>query len=501
MSADRALRRIVVAGGGSAGWMAAASLANALRGGCSVELVESDEIGTVGVGEATIPPIKLFLQGLGIDEATLMRETGATAKLGIQFVDWTREGDSYFHPFGTYGIGFDPVPFHHWWLRERRRGGGGRLEAYSTAAALAERGRFAHPSADPRSVMSTFDYAYHLDAGLFARMLRTYSEARGVVRTEGRIADVELDAAGSVAALRLADGRRVAGDFFIDCTGFGSLLLGRALQVPFEDWSGWLPCDRAVAVGCAPTGPRDPYTRSTAHPAGWRWRIPLQHRIGNGLVFCAEHLSEDAAHGVLLGALEGEALGEPRVLRFTTGRRRAFWRGNCLALGLAAGFMEPLESTSLHLVQTGIARFLALFPNRDPDPLAAAEYDRLTGEEYERIRDFLILHYHANQRCDGEFWRGRRDMAIPPSLAYRIDQFRAGARLVAYGSELFQNANWLSVLVGQDVPPERWAPLVDQRPHVPAAARLASLADAVAGAAGAAPPHQAWLDAATSRPR
>lgn len=496
MTGSRALRRIVVAGGGSAGWMAAAALANALAGNCAVELVESDEIGTVGVGEATIPPIKLFLQSLGFDEATFMRATGATAKLGIEFVGWGRERQRYFHPFGAYGIGFDQVPFHQWWLRERMAGRGAPLDQYSMAAAMAARDRFSHPSSEPRMVQSTFDYAYHLDAGLFAAMLRNYAEQRGVTRNEGRIANVELDAmSGSITALKLSDGRRITGDFFIDCTGFSSLLLGRAMEVGFEDWRHWLPCDRAVAVGCQPKGPRAPYTRSTARPAGWQWRIPLHHRIGNGLVFASGFLSEQAASEMLLASLEGEPLGEPRVLRFTTGRRRSFWRRNCLALGLAAGFMEPLESTSLHLVQTGITRFLALFPDRDEDPLAATEYDRITSEEYARIRDFLILHYYANQRVEGELWRASRAMQLPDALTYRIEQFQAAGRLVSPGPELFQNASWLAVMIGQGIAPATWAPLTDQRPHVPAADRLATLRRVIAEAAAEMPSHQTWLDA------
>ncbi len=376
---DRALRRIVIVGGGSAGWMAAASIAHVVRGGCRVELVESDEIGTVGVGEATIPPIKTYLQRLGITEEDFVRATKATFKLGIEFVGWSKPGQRYFHPFGTYGVGFDSVPLHQYWLREALVGRGRPLDDYSMAWGMARRGRFAQPSPDPRNVQSTFDYAYHFDAGLFARFLRQRAEADGVARSEGRVADVRRDpATGFVAAVMLADGREVAGDFVIDCTGFASLLLGRTLGVGHEDWSGWLPCDRAVAVACEAGGERQPFTRSTAREAGWQWRIPLQHRIGNGHVFASAYADEDEATGTLLGSLEGAPIGTPRTLRFTTGRRQSFWRGNCLALGLAAGFMEPLESTSLHLVQSGIQRFLALFPDRDCDPLGAREYDRLT---------------------------------------------------------------------------------------------------------------------------
>lgn len=494
MTESGALRRIVVAGGGSAGWMAAASLATALQGECRIELVESDEIGTVGVGEATIPPIKTYLQGLGLDESAVLRATGATAKLGIEFVDWSRQGHRYFHPFGQFGIGFDQVPFHHWWLRERLTNDGAPLDAYSMGAVMAAAGKFAHPSQQPRMVQSTFDYAYHLDAGLFARLLRTLAEARGVTRTEGRIAGVERDGErGAITALCLADGRRVAGDFFIDCTGFSALLLGQAMEVGFEDWSRWLPCDRAWAVPSAPIVSPPPFTRSTAKPAAWQWRIPLRHRTGNGLVFCNSFLSEQAACDALLAGIEGESLAEPNLLRFRTGRRERFWNGNCLALGLAAGFMEPLESTSLHLVQTGITRFLALFPDRGGDPLAAEEFNRLTGEEYERIRDFLILHYHATDRPE-ELWRQCRITAPPESLAYRIAQFRAGARLVSPGPELFQNANWLAVLIGQEIYPWQWTPLVEQRPDVPAADRLATIRQAMIDAAAEMPTHRAWLD-------
>ncbi|WP_375427290.1 tryptophan halogenase family protein [uncultured Sphingomonas sp.] len=490
---DRALRRIVIVGGGSAGWMAAASIAHTVRGGCEVTVVESDEIGTVGVGEATIPPIKTYLQRLGIDEASFVRATRATFKLGIEFVGWSRPGRRYFHPFGTYGIGFDSVPLHQYWLREALAGRAAPLDDHSMAWGMARRGRFAQPSKDPQTVQSTFDYAYHFDAGLFAQFLRRHAEGNGATRIEGRVVDVRRDAAtGFVTAIGLADGQEVAGDFFIDCTGFASVLLGRTLGTGYHDWSGWLPCDRAVAIACEGGSERQPFTRSTARDAGWQWRIPLQHRIGNGHVFASAHMSEDEATRTLLGSLEGAPIGAPRVLRFTTGRRHSFWRGNCLALGLAAGFMEPLESTSLHLVQSGIQRFLALFPDRDCDPLGAREYDRLTGEEYERIRDFLILHYHATAR-DGAMWSHCRAMTLPDDLAYRVAQFRAGGRLVSPGPELFLNASWLAVLIGQDGLPGRYDPLVDQRPVVDAAGRLSRIAALIGETADLMPRHEEWV--------
>ena len=487
--ADRALRRIVIVGGGSAGWMAAAALANMLRGGCKIVLVESDAIGTVGVGEATIPPIKQFIQSLGLDEAEFMRTTGASFKLGIRFDGWSRNGEGYFHPFGSYGIGFDRVPLLHYWLRDALAGTGEPLDDLAMAWAAAKRGRFAHPVRDPRMVQSTFDYAYHFDAGRFADQLRDYAEARGVTRVEGRVGDVGIDGeTGFVTHVSLADGRTLDGDFFIDCSGFAALILGQALGVEYRDWSHWLPCDRAVAAGSAITGPRSPYTCAIAGAAGWQWRIPLQHRMGNGHVYCSAFTTDDAAHAALIRTMDGPPLNAPRQLSFRTGRRDAFWKANCLALGLAAGFMEPLESTSLHLVQSAITRFLALFPDRDCDPTAAQEFNRVTGKEYERIRDFLILHYHANHR-DEALWQYCQAMQLPDSLAYKIEQFRAGGRIVASQFELFQNASWAAVLVGQGIVPRKYDPLVDQRPHVDAAAKLATLRKVMREAAEAMPTH------------
>ena len=486
---DRALRRIVIVGGGSAGWMAAAALANMVRGNCRIVLVESDVIGTVGVGEATIPPIKQFIQSLGITEAAFVKATGASFKLGIEFDGWTRPGERYFHPFGSHGIGFDRVPLHQYWLREALSGGGSPLQELAMAWAAAKRGRFAHPSADARMVQSTFDYAYHFDAGLFARLLRSYAEERGVTRHEGQIVDVHVDGqSGFIAGVETQDGVRIEGDFFIDCSGFAGLLIGKALGVEYLDWSHWLPCDRAVAAGSQITGPRPPYTRAIAGAAGWQWRIPLQHRMGNGHVYCSAFTSDDEAAGALLDAIDGEALASPRALRFVTGRRAAFWKGNCVALGLSAGFMEPLESTSLHLVQSGISRFLALFPDRDCDPASAQEFNRVTSKEYERIRDFLILHYHANFR-EEPLWQYCREMPLPDSLAYKIAQFRAAGRIVASQFELFQNASWAAVLTGQGVMPHKYDPLVDQRPHVDATARLAALRRIMGEAAAQMPMH------------
>ena len=500
MTGARALRHIVIVGGGSAGWMAAAALANMVRGGCRITLVESEEIGTVGVGEATIPPIKQFLQTLGIDEQAFVTGSKASFKLGIRFEGWTRPGESYFHPFGGYGIGFDAVPLHQYWLRERMTGRDAEpLDTLSMAWVAASLGRFAHPTREPRQVQSTYDYAYHFDAGLFARVLRAYAEARGVGRLEGRIVDVAVDGErGDVRAVALADGRVVEADFFVDCSGFAGLVIGRALGVGYRDWRHWLPCDRAWAVPCDISGPRPPYTRAIAGSAGWQWRIPLQHRIGNGHVYCSDHIDDDIALAALTHSLDGAPAAEPRRLRFTTGRREVFWFRNCLSLGLAAGFMEPLESTSLHLVQTSLTRFLALFPDRDGDPLLAREFNRITAEEYERIRDFLILHYCLNNR-DEAFWRDCREMPIPDTLAYKIDQYRGSGRIVAWPLELFQNASWLAVLNGQGITPARYDALVDQRPHVNAAGRLATLRRVMRDAADAMPSHESWLQQFATR--
>jgi tryptophan halogenase len=491
---DRNLRRVVIVGGGSAGWMTAAALAGAIRGHCPIELVESDAIGIVGVGEATIPPIKLFNQQLGIDENAFMVATGGTFKLGIEFVDWTRPGQRYFHPFGRFGADFDRVPLHHYWLRERARGSDVPLQDYSMGWVAARAGRFDQPQRDPQRVLSTFDYAYQFDASLYGRYLRSYAEQRGVKRTEGRIVDVKLRAEdGFIEAIVLESGQRIEADLFIDCSGFRALLLEGALRVPYDDWRHWLPCDRAVTVGCAAHSELLPYTRVTARAAGWQWRIPLQHRTGNGHVYSSQYMRDEEALDILLANLDGELRGEPRQLRFIPGARRQFWVRNCVAIGLAAGFLEPLESTALHLVHSGILRLLALFPDRSFDPLLAREYDRLTRTEYERIRDFLILHYHAQQR-DEPLWRYARAMSIPETLQYKIDHFRSSGRLVAEPHELFKNPNWLAVLVGQEVWPAHYHPLVELRDEADSARILAGLRQTLERAAQALPSHRQYIE-------
>lgn len=485
---------ILVAGGGSAGWMSAAALANSLRGDCKITVVESSHIGSVGVGEATIPPIRLFNQRLGISEAEFLRATQGSIKLGIEFVDWRKRSHSYFHPFGKYGADFDSVPLHQYWLRECARGNDTPLDDYSMAWAAARESRFAHPARDPRLIQSTYDYAYHFDAGLYARYLRDYSGKLGVNHIDGTISAVQMDRERKkIESVTLDNGERLEADFFIDCTGFRGLLIEDALGAGYKDWSHWLPCDRAVAVPSSTSRELSPYTRSRAHGAGWQWRIPLQHRVGNGSVYCSRYIDDDKALSGLLENLEGTPLAEPNFLRFVTGHRKKFWSGNCVAIGLAAGFMEPLESTSLHLVQTGITRFLALFPDNDSMALCAREYNRLTETEYTRIRDFLILHYWANARDDSDFWRECASMPIPESLEYKIEQYLCRGRIVAESSELFQNSNWLAVYSGQLPMPRGYDPLVDQRPHIDAAQRLAGLKRVIGEAVETLPKHRDFL--------
>ncbi|WP_379920592.1 tryptophan halogenase family protein [Erythrobacter sp. R86502] len=493
-SAPAPLNTIVIVGGGSAGWMTAAALSHAVGNTCKITLIESEAIGTVGVGEATIPPIRHFNQRLGIDETTFVRETQGSYKLGIEFVDWGKLGHSYFHPFGQYGAEFDQVPFYHHWMREHLAGRtDGPIDDFSMCWAMAKAGKFAHPSPDRRLIQSTFDYAYHFDAGLYAAFLRRFAEARGVTRIEGKVVDTALRAEdGFIQAVALDNGMRIEGELFIDCSGFRGLLIEEALGAGYDNWQHWLPCDRAVAVPCE-RGDFTPYTRSTAREAGWQWRIPLQHRTGNGYVHCSEFISEDEAAATLLSNLDGKALADPRTLRFVTGKRRKFWDRNCVAIGLSAGFMEPLESTSLHLIQYAILRLIALLPDNSMSPLLAREYNAQTTLEYERIRDFLILHYKATERQDSDLWRYCAAMPVPDSLQYKIDHFRTNGMLVADERELFANPSWIAVYLGQGMLPARAPALAHMREGVPVAERLAQIRTAMQEAVAAMPSHDAFI--------
>jgi len=459
-------RRIVVVGGGTAGWMTAAALARFCLPAMSVKLVESDEIGIVGVGEATIPTIALFNQSLGINEAEFLAATGGTYKLGIAFDGWGKPDEAYVHAFGLVGSALGVVPFHHYWLRGRKLGMSKQLGHYILHTIAIAGNRFAHVERPAGSVLPPLPYAYHFDASLYARFLRDYAEKRGVIRQEGKIVAVERNQQnGDVAAVLLANGARVEGDLFVDCSGFRGLLIEQELETGFEDWSEWLQCDRAIAVPCARVDPLIPVTRVIARSAGWQWRIPLQHRIGNGYVFSSRRISEDEAAATLLANLDGEAMAEPRTIRFTPGIRRKSWVRNVVAIGLSSGFIEPLESTSIHVIQTAINRLLDLLPAADTSDATRDDFNARTRFEMERIRDFIILHYHANQRVGEPFWDELRTMQIPEPLKHKIDLFRSSARMTASFDELFDARAWIQVLIGQNIIPEAYHPIADLLPE------------------------------------
>jgi len=496
---DDRIRKLVIVGGGTAGWMAAAAIskiAGALPG-FSIDLIESEAIGTVGVGEATIPQINLFNAMLGLDEMEFMRETHATYKLGIEFVDWTRKGHCYIHPFGSYGLDMMGVEFHHHWLKGRRAGDISELDEYSIAAMAAQANKFLHPTPNqPKSPLAKLGYAFQFDAGLYAKYLRGRAERQGVNRIEGRILEVEQDPEnGFVTALRLESGARVAGELFLDCSGFRSLLLGQTLGVPFVDWSRWLPCDRAVAIPCTLGPDRKPLTRSTARAAGWQWNIPLQHRVGNGHVYCSAHIGEDEATAVLLANLEGEPLASPNHLRFTAGHRARAWEKNVVALGLAGGFLEPLESTAIHLVQSGIARLMTLFPTRAFSPAEIERYNAMTVQEYVDIRDFLVLHYSATERDDSEFWNYCRNIAPPEGLAEKLAMFRSSGRVFREHNELFTETSWEAVVVGQGIEADGYHPVADLLPDDETLKRLASIRGTIARTVEQMPTQEEFLAA------
>ncbi|MEK9210325.1 tryptophan halogenase family protein [Sphingomonas sp. 2378] len=495
---DRIAGKVVIVGGGTAGWMAAAALARFLPAATRITLIESDAIGTVGVGEATIPGIRLFNQMLGLDEAELLGATNGSFKLGIRFEGWSGEGSGYLHAFGSIGRGLGLVPFHHYWLRGGGAANPASLWGHMASAQAAMAGRFAPDQGRP-DLPSGLAWAYHFDASLYAALLRRHAEAAGVVRVEGRIASVARDAGGRIDHVVLEGGETHAGELFIDCTGFRALLIGETLAEPFDDWSDLLPCDRALAVAGERAAPLPPYTRAIAHGAGWRWRIPLQHRTGNGLVYDSRHLSEDEAADRLLSALNGEATGEPRLLRFTTGRRRRAWVGNCIALGLAAGFLEPLESTSIHLIQSGIARLLDYWPGRALQPVEIDAYNRETAAEWRAVRDFLILHYHANSRAE-PFWTERRAVPLPESLAARIALFRAHGRFRREGDELFAEPAWVQVMIGQGIVPAGHHALADGLSADELDDFLSLTRRHAAQVAGRLPTHDAFLAAHCAAP-
>ena len=492
----KTIRRIVIVGGGTAGWMTAAALTKVLgTQKHSITLVESDQIGTVGVGEATIPMIQLYNGVLGLDEDEFMRETNATFKLGIEFVDWRRPGHSYFHPFGNYGVDMDGIGFMHFWKRWQLSGGGLPVTAFNAETEAARQRRFSRSLPQEGAMtMPSINYAFQFDASLYAAYLRRYTEKRGGKRVEGTVVDVLQDPeSGDITALKLERGETIEGDLFIDCSGFRGLLIEQVYRAGYEDWSHWLPVNRAAAVPCESVGDWLPYTRSTARQAGWQWRIPLQHRIGNGYVYCDQHISEDEAAAKLLQRLDGKPLAEPRTLRFVTGRRRKVWVNNCVAFGLASGFLEPLESTSIHLIQVAIAKLLAMFPKERISERLVDRYNAEMAFEYDNVKDFLIAHYKLTEREDTPFWRYVKQMDIPESLQEKFDVFRARGEVMATHYELFKETSWYAVLTGQGLEPESYHPVADAISEDELRLRLTKVRTGVQNRVNGMQPHDEFI--------
>ena len=488
---------MVIVGGGTAGWMTAASLAHRLqRLGVTITLVESSAIGTIGVGEATVPAIRRYFQSLGLDAFEVMKATNGTIKLAIEFDGWRHEGQSFMHPFGRFGLEAGPVAFHHLWNRLRQQGDPGTLDEYAMGTQLARAGRMTLPPDNPRYDFEHFDWAVHFDASRFATYLRQFAEARGVLRVDARVAEVLRDGeSGHIRSIRLDSGEMLDGELFIDCSGFHRLLIERTLQAGFVDWRHWLMCDRAVALPCAAADPHAiaPYTRSRAMDAGWTWRIPLQNRVGNGYVYSSDHLSDEQALTALRGQLEGEALGEPNFVKFRAGHVRQFWIGNCVAIGLASGFLEPLESTSISLIQMGIDKLLHFWPDRPMSPVLAAEYNRLSIAEFERIRDFIILHYSANGRQNGDLWRYCREMPLPETLTHKLALYRARGLIVQYASESFFDPSWLCMYGNLGIDAESWDPLTNLIPLPELEDVTRRVRDDIVRIARGAMPHREFL--------
>jgi tryptophan halogenase len=489
------IKDVVIVGGGTSGWMTAAALAKVLQGQYKIRVIESDEIGIVGVGEATIPMIQRFNQVLGIDENEFLRETQGTFKLGIEFVNWGKLGDRYMHGFGTIGQDTYTVRFDQYWQKYHQQGKAAPLEEYSITRMASKANKFMPANHDvPNSPLNQIAHAYHFDASLYSKFLRKFAEKMGVVRTEGKITQVkQRDVDGFIESVVLENGETVAGDLFIDCSGFRGLLIEQTLKTGYEDWTHYLPCDRALAVPCESAPILTPYTRSTAHKAGWQWRIPLQHRIGNGHVFCSQFTSEDEAASTLLANLDGKPLADPRLLKFNTGMRKKCWNKNVVAIGLSSGFLEPLESTSIHLIQTAIARLISFFPTQAFSEVEMDEYNRQSKFEYERIRDFVILHYKLNQREDSLFWKNCAQMAVPESLTHKMDMYRASGRLLRVADELFAEIGWLQVLEGQNMPVESYHSLVDLQTESDTLEYLESVREVIAKCVNVMPDHAAYI--------
>jgi tryptophan halogenase len=488
------LTKIVIVGGGTAGYIAAAMLCHHLkRELCEIELVESDEIGTIGVGESTVPPFVGLIHRLGIDETDFVRATDGTYKLGIKFVGWHERADSYFHPFGVIGRPIGNHDFYQCWLKARSQGDNSELQEYSPCNVMAEQGRFFHPAKARNTPIGGANYALHVDALLVAKYLRSYAEARGLRHTEGRVVDVAQRADGFIESLKLADGREVRGDFFVDCTGFRAHLIGKTLGVASVDWQKYLPCDRAVVCKTESKGALLPYTRATAQAAGWTWRIPLRHRVGNGYVYSSQFAKDDVARATLLRSLDNTAIDEPRVIPYTTGHRSVFWKNNCLAVGLSSGFIEPLEATSIHLIARGLEFFLRFMPDRDCEPALVREYNRRMIADFEEVRDFIVLHYSATQREDSPFWQHCRTLPLPDSLRERIELFRAHGTLREGVDELFRASSWQSVFEGMGIRPSSHSPRVENLDYAEIERTLKNAKAAIAGMVEHLPTHEQFL--------
>lgn len=482
------IRRVVIVGGGTAGWMAASGLAKSLGQTLDITLIESDDIGTVGVGEAVIPPIKSFHALLELKENAFLHAVNGTIKLGIEFENWGRLGESYFHPFGATGVEAWAAQFHHYWLRARRQGETQVLRNFSLEASMAEAGKFTLDS-EPQA-----QYAYHFDAGLYAKLLRKLSEAHGVKRVEGKVVDVKVHGeSGFIESVQLESGDMIEGDLFIDCSGFRGLLIQQVLQTEWEDWSHWLRNNSAVAVQTESVSPPAPFTRSTARTCGWQWKIPLQNRVGNGLVYCSDYLSDDQAKKSLLDNLESHPINEPRIIKFRTGRRSEQWVKNCVAVGLSSGFLEPLESTSIHLIQNSVLRLIRMFPAAEIDPTEVKQFNNETTAEIEQIRDFIILHYKLTQRSDSKYWSDCREMAIPKNLAHRIALFESNARAMRENNDMFHERSWAAVMLGQGLEPRGYHPFVDNLSDQQLQDLMAQIRANVSRIVEASPSHKAFL--------
>ncbi|WP_233078910.1 tryptophan halogenase family protein [Rheinheimera soli] len=481
------VKKVVIAGGGTAGWVAAAALSKRLKGLIDVVLIESEEIGTVGVGESTVPPVQLFHNLLGIDEQEFMKATDATFKLAISFENWGQTGDQYFHPFGVTGKGSFLTDFQHYYLHGLKQGVDAPFGDYCYELQAAKLHKFG------KTEKSQINYAYHLDAGRYARFLRKFSEDLGAVRIEGKIAQVQQHVNGDIRSLVLESGQEIAGDLFIDCTGFRALLIEQTLNTGYERWDHWLPCNKAVVVQTESAATVPPYTRAMAHDSGWQWRIPLQHRVGNGLVYASDFLSDEKAKQRLLNNLETAPLMEPRFLSYQTGRRKKLWNKNCVAIGLSSGFIEPLESTSIFLFMSGIIRLLRLFPFNGVTPALTEEYNQQSITEVEKIRDFIILHYHQTERSDSPFWDYCRTMTIPDTLAHRIELFKESAHAFQTGDEMFRLESWSHVMLGQRLQPDNYHQLVAGLSQGELGRHLQSIRETISAAVDRLPSHRDFL--------